>query len=101
MLALLIPVGHDPPVLHRHRRPPVDDDPPFDHQVGFFAGGCVVALLLYKVGSQIRAQVFVDQVDLIIDGGEAPGIGSTVIDLTTTPPMVVRPGMIEISRGEL
>jgi L-threonylcarbamoyladenylate synthase len=50
---------------------------------------------------QSIAQVFGDQVDLIIDGGQVPGIGSTVVDLTTTPPTVVRPGMIEISRGEL
>jgi L-threonylcarbamoyladenylate synthase len=47
------------------------------------------------------AQAFGDQVDLIIDGEEVPGIGSTVVDLTKTPPRVVRPGMIEISRGEL
>jgi L-threonylcarbamoyladenylate synthase len=47
------------------------------------------------------ARTFADQVDLIIDGGEVPGIGSTVVDLTMTPPRVVRPGMIEISRGEL
>jgi len=42
-----------------------------------------------------------DQVDLIIDGGQVPGQGSTVVDLTADPPKVVRPGMIEISRGEL
>jgi len=42
-----------------------------------------------------------DQVDLIIDGGEVAGYGSTVVDLTVDPPKVVRPGMIEISRGEL
>ena len=41
------------------------------------------------------AQVFGDQVDLIIDGGEVPGIGSTIVDLTTTPPKVVREGMIK------
>ena len=50
---------------------------------------------------RIIARTFGDQVDLIIDGGQVPGIGSTVVDLTTTPPKVVRPGMIEISRGEL
>jgi L-threonylcarbamoyladenylate synthase len=50
---------------------------------------------------QSIAHVFGDQVDLIIDGGKVPGIGSTVVDLTKTPPQVVRPGMIEISRGEL
>jgi L-threonylcarbamoyladenylate synthase len=41
------------------------------------------------------AQVFGDQVDLIIDGGIVPGIGSTVIDLVMTPPKVVREGMIK------
>ena len=44
---------------------------------------------------QSIAQVFGDQVDLIIDGGEVPGIGSTVVDLTTTPPTVVREGIIK------
>ena len=47
------------------------------------------------------AQLFGDQVDLIIDSGKVPGIGSTIIDLTVTPPRMVRPGMIEIPRGEL
>jgi L-threonylcarbamoyladenylate synthase len=47
------------------------------------------------------AQLFGDQVDLIIDAGKVPGIGSTIIDLTVTPPRMVRPGMIEIPRGEL
>ncbi len=41
------------------------------------------------------AQFFGDQVDLIIDGGKVPGIGSTVIDLTVEPPRVVREGMIK------
>jgi L-threonylcarbamoyladenylate synthase len=41
------------------------------------------------------ARAFGDQVDLIIDGGAVAGIGSTVIDLTTTPPTVVREGMIK------
>lgn len=40
------------------------------------------------------ARTFGDQVDLIIEGGQVPGIGSTVVDLTTTPPKVVREGMI-------
>ncbi len=36
-----------------------------------------------------------DLIDLIIDGGETPiGIESTVIDLTVTPPRIVRPGAI-------
>jgi len=47
------------------------------------------------------AEALGDQVDLIIDGGEVAGYGSTVVDLTVDPPRVVRPGMIEISRGEL
>jgi L-threonylcarbamoyladenylate synthase len=41
------------------------------------------------------ARAFGDQVDLIIDGGIVPGIGSTVVDLTLTPPKVVREGMIK------
>jgi L-threonylcarbamoyladenylate synthase len=42
------------------------------------------------------AQLFGDQVDLIIDGGQVPGVGSTVIDLTASPPRVVREGMIKV-----
>jgi L-threonylcarbamoyladenylate synthase len=44
---------------------------------------------------QSITEAFGDQVDLIIDGGEVPGIGSTVVDLTMTPPKVVREGMIK------
>jgi L-threonylcarbamoyladenylate synthase len=51
--------------------------------------------------AQSIADILGDQVDLVIDGGKVAGQGSTVVDLTTTPPTVVRPGMIEISRGEL
>jgi len=36
-----------------------------------------------------------DQVDLIIDGGEVLGQGSTVVDLAVDPPNVVREGMIK------
>ena len=36
-----------------------------------------------------------DRVDLIIDGGETDvGIESTVVDLTQTPPVILRPGVI-------
>ncbi|MEY4199856.1 MAG: Threonylcarbamoyl-AMP synthase [Verrucomicrobiota bacterium] len=36
-----------------------------------------------------------DQLQLIVDGGHSNvGIESTVVDLTTTPPQVLRPGMI-------
>jgi L-threonylcarbamoyladenylate synthase len=36
-----------------------------------------------------------DKVDLVLDGGPCKvGIESTVIDLSVTPPMVLRPGMI-------
>ena len=35
------------------------------------------------------------RIDLILDGGRCPGgIPSTVVDLTTTPPVIVRPGAI-------
>jgi L-threonylcarbamoyladenylate synthase len=40
-------------------------------------------------------QAFGDQVDLIVDGGQVRGLGSTVVDLTVTPPRVVREGMIK------
>jgi L-threonylcarbamoyladenylate synthase len=51
-------------------------------------------------GKQLT-QLFGSQVDLIIDCGKVPGIGSTVIDLTVAPPRIVRPGRIEIALGEL
>jgi L-threonylcarbamoyladenylate synthase len=36
-----------------------------------------------------------DQLDLIVDGGQSQvGIESTVVDLTTVPPKLLRPGMI-------
>jgi L-threonylcarbamoyladenylate synthase len=41
-----------------------------------------------------------DRVDLILDGGRTDvGIESTVVDLTATPPVLLRPGTI--TRGEL
>jgi L-threonylcarbamoyladenylate synthase len=42
------------------------------------------------------AQLFGDQVDLVVDGGKVGGTGSTVVDLTIVPPKVVREGMIKI-----
>jgi L-threonylcarbamoyladenylate synthase len=47
------------------------------------------------------AQLFGSHVDLIIDAGKVPGIGSTVIDLTVSPPRMVREGMIKNPLGEL
>ncbi|MBW2039299.1 MAG: threonylcarbamoyl-AMP synthase [Deltaproteobacteria bacterium] len=44
---------------------------------------------------QTLYQFFGDKVDLIIDGGKVPGIGSTVVDLTLTPPKIVREGMLK------
>lgn len=41
------------------------------------------------------AQTFGDHVDLIVDGGKIGGKGSTVVDLTMTPPRVVREGVIK------
>jgi L-threonylcarbamoyladenylate synthase len=40
------------------------------------------------------------RIDLVLDGGPCPGgIESTVIDVTTVPPRLLRPGLV--SRGEL
>ena len=44
---------------------------------------------------QRLAQLFGDQVDLIIDGGRVPGMGSTVVNLAVSPPAIVREGMIK------
>jgi L-threonylcarbamoyladenylate synthase len=42
----------------------------------------------------VRRQIG-DSIDLIIDGGRCPGdIASTVIDLTTEPPVIVREGAV-------
>ncbi|MBN1254438.1 MAG: threonylcarbamoyl-AMP synthase [Deltaproteobacteria bacterium] len=43
------------------------------------------------------AEILGDQVDLVIDGGNVAGQGSTVVDLTVDPPRVVRAGMIKFS----
>jgi L-threonylcarbamoyladenylate synthase len=52
--------------------------------------GCVSPTQAAHVRSQLG-----DKVRLIIDGGASQvGIESTVVDLTTTPPAVLRPGMI-------
>jgi L-threonylcarbamoyladenylate synthase len=40
------------------------------------------------------AGFFGDLVDLIIDNGPVTGIGSTVVDVTTAPPRIVREGQI-------
>jgi len=40
------------------------------------------------------AQLFGNQVDLILDSGKVRGTGSTVIDLTVSPVRIVREGMI-------
>jgi len=40
-----------------------------------------------------------DQVDLVLDAGELAGVrGSTVVDVTTTPPSIVREGVIRSDR---
>lgn len=44
--------------------------------------------------TQTIYQCFGHQVDLIIDGGQVTGLGSTVVDLTQIPPKIVREGMI-------
>jgi L-threonylcarbamoyladenylate synthase len=44
---------------------------------------------------QRLAQLFGDQVDLIIDGGQVPGMGSTVVNLAVSPPAIEREGMIK------
>jgi len=46
------------------------------------------------IDTQKIYQCFGHQVDLIIDGGEVQGVGSTVVDLTEIPPVIVREGVI-------
>jgi len=41
------------------------------------------------------AEKFLD-IDLVVDGGVTPGVPSTVLDLSTTPPTVKRKGLIPI-----
>ncbi len=52
------------------------------------------------IDCQSIAEALGDQVDLIIDGGTVPGVGSTVVDLTVIPPKVVREGMIKVPLRE-
>lgn len=40
-----------------------------------------------------------DKVDFIIDGGECPGVESTVINVTVDPPRLIREGIV--SRGDI
>jgi len=41
------------------------------------------------------------RIDMILDGGPTPGgIESTVLDLTTTPPRLLRPGLLQIAEIE-
>lgn len=43
-------------------------------------------------------RTFDDQVDMVLDGGEAPGgAPSTIIDLTGPRPIVLRPGLVPLS----
>jgi L-threonylcarbamoyladenylate synthase len=46
------------------------------------------------IDTQKISHCFSHQVDLIIDGGEVLGVGSTVVDLTEIPPVIVREGVI-------
>ena len=40
-----------------------------------------------------------DRVDMIIDGGPTPGgLPSTIVDLTVSPPRIVREGAISVQR---
>jgi L-threonylcarbamoyladenylate synthase len=47
------------------------------------------------VDCQAIAQAIGDEVDLIIDSGPVPGIGSTVVDVTVAPPRIIRQGQIK------
>jgi len=71
------------------------------------AGGLVVAPSANRSGrpSPTRAEHVLedlsDAVDCIVDGGETPGgIESTIIDVTKEPPVVVRPGAVDIEEIE-
>ena len=48
------------------------------------------------VDAERIAGVLGDLVDLIIDSGTVPGIGSTVVDVTIAPPRIVRQGIMSI-----
>ena len=42
--------------------------------------------------------LFGDRLDAIIDGGPTPGgIGSTILDITVTPPLVLRAGVVSLT----
>ena len=45
--------------------------------------------------ARAAAEAFGDEVDAILDGGPGAGIASTIIDVTSTPPRVLREGLIQ------
>ena len=60
-LHLVIPPGHDAPVLHGRGNAMIVVEPALDHYVGLFFGLGVVAFPLDDVRRQVGVQVFVDQ----------------------------------------
>lgn len=52
------------------------------------------------VSPGLLKEIFTGKVDLLIDGGELLGPPSTVIDLTSSPPIILRKGKVSILRIE-
>jgi len=52
------------------------------------------------VSPGLLKEVFTGKVDLLIDGGELSGPPSTVVDFTSSPPIVLRKGRVPILRIE-
>lgn len=53
---------------------------------GYQAADCIETVIKYFKDSPI---------DLLIDGGKLPGIPSTIVDVTVTPPQIIRKGAVE------
>jgi L-threonylcarbamoyladenylate synthase len=55
---------------------------------------------LWKIGEIVKE--FESEVDLVIDGGDLPGVRpSTIVDATVVPYRVVRQGALELPGGKL
>lgn len=55
---------------------------------GYEPAKCIETALEYFKGEKI---------DLFIDGGKLPGIPSTIVDTTVSPPKILRKGSVELS----
>jgi L-threonylcarbamoyladenylate synthase len=79
---------------------------PVAHQLVLEAGGTITGTSANRSGFPGSARIsepgvadIASEVDLILDAGPLKGgIGSTIVDVTVSPPLVVREGIISVKR---